>query len=43
MKAGNRDSCHPLFRILNILPFYSQYIFSTSIFVIKNMDVSSKF
>jgi hypothetical protein len=39
MKAGNRDSCLPLFRIVNILPFYSQYIFSTSIFVVKNMDM----
>jgi hypothetical protein len=28
MKARNKDSCHPLFRQLNILPLYSQYIFS---------------
>jgi hypothetical protein len=28
----------PLFKALNILPFYSQYIFSASIFVVKNMD-----
>jgi hypothetical protein len=38
MKAGNRDPCSPLFKALNILPFYSQYIFSVSIFVVKNMD-----
>jgi hypothetical protein len=29
---------NPLFKVLNILPFYSQYIFSISIFVVKNMD-----
>jgi hypothetical protein len=39
MKARNRDSCHPLFRLLNILLFYSQYIFSMSMFVVKNMDM----
>jgi hypothetical protein len=38
MKEGNRNSCHPLFNALKILPFYSQYIFSISIFVVKNMD-----
>jgi hypothetical protein len=27
MKMGNRNSCCPLFKALNILPFYSQYIF----------------
>jgi hypothetical protein len=37
MKAGNRD-CHPLFKALNILPFHSQYIFSVSVFIVKNMD-----
>jgi hypothetical protein len=37
-KARNRDSCRPLFKALNILPFYSQYIFSIFIFVVKNMD-----
>jgi hypothetical protein len=30
---------HSLFRSLNILPFYSQYILSISIFVVKNMDI----
>jgi hypothetical protein len=39
MKARNKDSCRPLFRLLNILPFYSQYILSISIFVVKNMDI----
>jgi hypothetical protein len=38
MKVGNRDSCRPLFKSLNILPFYSQHIFSISIFVVKNLD-----
>jgi hypothetical protein len=38
MKAGNRDTCRPLFKALNLLPFYSQYIFSISVFMMKNMD-----
>jgi hypothetical protein len=38
MKAGNRDTCRPLFKALNILPFHSQYIFSLSIFIVKNID-----
>ena len=32
-----RDSCRELFKKLEILPLYSQYIFSTSVFVIKNI------
>jgi hypothetical protein len=28
----------PLFRLFNILPFYSQYKFSISMFVVKNRD-----
>jgi hypothetical protein len=39
MKAGNRDSCRLLFRTLNILPLSSQYIFSVSTFVAKNVDM----
>jgi len=31
-----RDSCTELFKKLELLPLYSQYIFSISIFVIKN-------
>jgi len=31
-----RDSCRELFKKLEILPLFSQYIFSLSIFVIKN-------
>jgi len=31
-----RDSCRELLKNLEILPLYSQYIFSISIFVIKN-------
>jgi hypothetical protein len=42
MKVGNRDPCHSLFRVLNILPFYSWYIFSVSIFVVKNMDIFTR-
>jgi len=37
-----RDSCRELFKKLEILPLYSQYIFSVSIFVIKNKDLFSK-
>jgi hypothetical protein len=38
MKVGNKDTCRPFFKTLNILPFYSQYIFSISVFIVKNMD-----
>ena len=38
-KARNKDSCRPLFRQLNILPLYSQYVLSVSVFVIKNLDI----
>jgi len=31
-----RDSCRELFKRLEILPLYSQYIFSLSMFVVKN-------
>jgi len=34
-----RDSCMELFQRLEILPLYSQYIFSLSIFVMKNKHV----
>jgi len=36
-----RDSCRELFKKLEILPLYSQYIFSLSIFVIKNKHLFS--
>ena len=36
--AGQRVSCHPLFKNLNILPLYSQYISSVLTFVVKNTD-----
>jgi hypothetical protein len=39
MNANNRDSCHQLFKILNILPLKSQYIFSLLLFVVKNRDL----
>jgi len=35
-KSGIRDSCRELLKKIEILPLYSQYIFSLSIFVIKN-------
>ena len=38
MNAVSSDSCHPLFKKLNILLLYSQYIFSLSTFVVKNKD-----
>jgi len=31
-----RDSCRELFKNLEILPLYSQYIYSISIYVVKN-------
>jgi hypothetical protein len=37
--SRNRDSCRELFKELNILPFYSQYIFSLLTFVIDNMSL----
>jgi hypothetical protein len=36
MGSGRRDSCRQLFRHSNILPLYSQYIFSLLLFIIKN-------
>ena len=38
MNAGNRDSCHQLFKNLKILLLKSQYIFFLSLFVAKNRD-----
>ena len=35
----NRDSCRNLFKDLNILPFYSQYIFLILLFVINNKSM----
>jgi hypothetical protein len=37
--SRNRDSCRDLFKKLNILPFYYQYIFSLLIFVIDNISL----
>jgi hypothetical protein len=36
-----RDSCRELFQRLEILPLYLQYIFSLSIFVIKNKHLNN--
>jgi hypothetical protein len=38
MGSGRRDSCRELFRHLNTLPLYSQYMFSVLLFIIKNRD-----
>jgi len=38
MNAGNRVSCHELFKKLNILALHSQYILSLLVFVVKNID-----
>jgi hypothetical protein len=38
MNAGNRISCHELFKKLNYLPLYSQYILSLLLFVVKHID-----
>jgi hypothetical protein len=38
MNAVFRDFGHLLFKKLNILPLYSQYIFSLPIFIVKNTD-----
>jgi len=38
MNAGNRVSCCELFKKLNILPLYLQYILSLLLFVVKNID-----
>jgi hypothetical protein len=35
-KSGYRDSCRQLFKNWGILPFYSQYIFSLMLFVVRN-------
>jgi hypothetical protein len=36
IKSGYRDSCRQLFNNWGILPFYSQYIFSLMLFVVRN-------
>jgi hypothetical protein len=38
MRVSNNVSCRELFRKLNVLPFYTQYIFSLLLFVVKNTD-----
>ena len=38
MNAGYKDSDHPLFTKLNILPLYTQLKFSLPPFVVKNRD-----
>ena len=38
MSSVRRDSCHELFRQLNILLLHSQYIVSLLLFIIKNGD-----
>jgi hypothetical protein len=38
MEVGNRDFSRPLLKALNILPFYSQYLF-----VVENVENMDKF
>jgi hypothetical protein len=39
MNAGNGQSCRELFKKLNILPLYSQYILSLLLFVVKHLNM----
>jgi hypothetical protein len=39
MSANPRASCREIFKYLNILPFYSQYILSILLLVVKNMHL----
>jgi hypothetical protein len=39
MKAKPKDSCRELFKKLGMLTLYSQYIFSTLMFVVKHKDL----
>jgi hypothetical protein len=39
MKAKPKDSCRELFKKLGILTLYSQFIFSTLMFVVKHKDL----
>jgi len=39
MNARNRESCCELFKKLNILPLYSQYILSLLLFLVKNINM----
>ena len=39
MNVGNRESCHKLFKKLNILSLHSQYILSLLLFVVKNVNM----
>jgi len=39
MNAGNRESCFELFKKLNFLPLYSQYILSLLLFIVKNINM----
>ena len=39
INAGNRESCCELFKKINILPLYSQYILSLLLFVVTNINM----
>ena len=43
MNDGCMDSSCPLFKKLNILPLYSQYMILSSTFVVKNTDAFKKY
>ena len=38
MNAGNRVSCHELFKKLNVIPLHSQYILSLLLFLVQNIE-----
>jgi hypothetical protein len=39
MNSNPKASCRDCFRNLNILPFFSQYIFSLLLFAVKNIHL----
>jgi hypothetical protein len=41
-KSNKAESCRELFKEMEILPFYSQYMFSLLMYVIKNKQLFTK-
>ena len=39
MGSSSRDSCHEMFKNLEVLPLQSQYTFSLLLFVVKNREL----
>ena len=42
MNSEKMDSCRELFKTMEILPFYSQYIFSLLLYVVNNKHIFTK-